>query len=194
MGEHDDYALDVLAHDLGNSKNSRLYKRLVLKDEVVTEVSVMNETRQDPGALLVLCELREGASPARVEAAVREEIGKQIAEGVDKRDLHRIRSQIRASFLFQDEAALDLAMKLSRFEAGTPNGYRTLETVLPTYDSLTRKQLRQVAAKYFDFNRAAVVWSLPAAGANASTAQSPAARIAAKTKKADKGRKAGKRA
>jgi len=196
MGERDDYALDVLAHDLGNSKNSRLYKRLVLKDELVIEVSVMNETRQDPGALLVLCELREGASPAKVEAAVREEIEKQIAEGVDKRDLHRIRSQIRASFLFQDEAALDLAMKLSRFEAGTPNGYRTLETVLPTYDSLTRKELRQVASKYFDFNRAAVVWSLPAAGANAppATQADQQAKTAVKAKKADKGKKAGKRA
>ncbi|HEX6813445.1 MAG TPA: pitrilysin family protein [Planctomycetota bacterium] len=202
MGERDDYALDVLAHDLGNSKNSRLYKRLVLKDELVIEVSVMNETRQDPGALLVLCELREGANPARVEAAIREEVGKQIAEGVDKRDLERIRSQIRASFLFQDEAALDLAMKLSRFEAGAPEGYRTLETVLPTYDSLTRKELRQVAAKYFDFDRAAIVWAMPAAGAQ--TAASAQAKDQpsgggkderGKQKKGEqKGKKAGKRA
>ncbi len=217
MGDRDDYALDVLAHDLGNSKNSRLYRRLVLKDELVTDVSVLNETRQDPGAFFVLCELREGSSPARVEAAVREEIGKQIEEGVTKKDLDRIRTQIRASFLFQDEAVLDLAMKLCRFEAGTPGGFRTLEGVLPTYASLQNKELREVAAKYFDFRRAAIVWAMPAAGsvpANApkrrTVARKPVAKKTpsrlvkkddkvkagpkAKTKQKSKTKKAGKRA
>jgi len=162
MGERDDYALDILAHDLGNSKNSRLYKRLVVAEELVTEVSVMNETRQEPGALFVMCELREGVDPARVERAVREEIVAQREEGVSRKDLDRIRMQIRSSFLFQDESVLDQAMKLARFEAGTPDGYRTLATVLPTYDSLTSKELQEVAGRYFDFRKAAVVWALPA--------------------------------
>ena len=163
MGERDDYALDVLAHDLGNSKNSRLYRRLVLKDELVTDVHVMNETRQDPGALFLMCELRDGVEPAKVEAIVREEIRAQVQEGVAKKDLARIRTQIRSSFLFQDEAVLDMAMKLGRFEAGTPGGFRTLGSVLATYDSLTSAELRNVAAKFFDFDRIAVVWGLPAA-------------------------------
>lgn len=163
MGERDDYALDVLAHDLGNSKNSRLYRRLVLKDELVTDVHVMNETRQDPGALFLMCELRDGVEPAKVEAIVREEIRAQVQEGVAKKDLARIRTQIRSSFLFQDEAVLDMAMKLGRFEAGTPGGFRTLGSVLATYDSLTSAELRTVAAKFFDFDRIAVVWGLPAA-------------------------------
>lgn len=163
MGERDDYALDILAHDLGNSKNSRLYKRLVVAEELVTEVSVMNETRQEPGALFVMCELREGVDPAQVERAVREEIVAQREEGVAKKDLDRIRMQIRSSFLFQDESVLDQAMKLARFEAGTPDGYRTLANVLPTYDSLGSKELQEVASRYLDFRKAAVVWALPAA-------------------------------
>jgi zinc protease len=165
MGERDDYALDVLAHDLGNSKNSRLYRRLVLREELVTDVNVVNETRQEPGALFVMCELRPGSDPARVEAIVRAEIARQIEEGTAKQDLERIRAQIRASFLFQDEAVLDLAMKLGRFEASTPDGFRTLAKVLPTYDSLTQRELREVAARYLDFRRAAVVWALPGAAA-----------------------------
>ncbi|MCA8963402.1 MAG: insulinase family protein [Planctomycetes bacterium] len=182
MGERDDYALDVIAHDLGNSKNSRLYKRLVLEDELVTDVSVINETRQDPGGFFVMCELRDGADPAEVEAAIREEIAAQRDVGVAKKDLARIRTQIRASFLFQDEAVLDLAMKLARFEAGTPDGYRTLANVLPTYDSLTPKELAEVSAKYLTFDRAAVVWALPAA----TTA--PGVKPRAKVKAAGKGR------
>ncbi len=191
MGERDDYALDVLAHDLGNSKNSRLYRRLVIDEELVTDVNVMNETRQEPGALFVLCELRDGVAPAKVEVAVREVIAASIAEGVGKRDLQRIKAQIRASFLFQDEAVLDLAMKLARFEAGTPEGYRTLSTVLPTYDSLTAKELREAAAKYFDFDRSAVVWAVPAGAGKRKNSKGAAA---AKRPGARNGKKKGRRA
>ena len=178
VGERDDYALDLIAHDLANSKNSRLYRRLVMKEELVTDVNVMNETRQEPGALFVMCELRDGSVPAKVEAIVREEVKALVREGVAKQDLQRIKAQIRASFLFQDESVLDLAMKLGRFEAGTPDGYRTLATALPTYDSLTPAELRDVAAKYLDFERAVVVWALPglqaAAGGKAAKGQANA--------------------
>jgi zinc protease len=160
-GERDDFALDVLAHELGGGKNSRLYKRLVLEDELVADVTVANETRLDPGALFVFAELRDGVDPERVEAAVREEIEAVRREGVSKKDLERIRAQIHASFLFQDEAVLDLALKLARFEALTPDGWRTLAKVLPAYDSLANKELVQAAAKYLQFDRSAWVWALP---------------------------------
>ena len=162
MGERDDYALDLIAHDLGNSKNSRLYRRLVLKDRTVGDISVINETRQDPGGFFLLAELHPGADRGKVEAAIREEVAALVAEGVAERDLRRIRTQIRSSFLFQDETVLDMAMKLARFEAGTPDGYRTLADVLPTYDALKRRDLKEVAARYLDFDRATVVWAVPA--------------------------------
>ncbi|MEQ1631289.1 MAG: pitrilysin family protein [Planctomycetota bacterium] len=160
-GERDDYALDVLAHDLGIGKNSRLYKRLVVEDESVTDVSVINETRLDPGAMFVLAELRDGASLQKVEAAIREEIDALVRTGVAKADLARIRAQIRAGFLFQDESVLDHALKLARFEALTPGGYRTLETVLPTYASLKPEELKQVAARYLLSSRSVCVHAVP---------------------------------
>jgi zinc protease len=162
MGERDDYALDILSHDLGSGKNSRLYRRLVMKEELLTEVHVLNETRVDPGGLFLLLELRDGASPKHVERAVREEVAALCAEGVRKHDHRRIREQIRAAFLFQDETALDQAMKIGKFEAFAPEGHRALATVLDTYDSLTGKELRAAAARYLDFRRASIVWALPA--------------------------------
>jgi hypothetical protein len=46
-----------------------------------------------------------------------------------------------------------------------------LATVLPTYDSITNKELREVAAKYFDFDRAAVVWAVPAGAGKGAKAK-----------------------
>jgi zinc protease len=163
----------VLSHELGIGKNSRLYRRLVLRDELVTEVTVINETRLDPGALFVLAELREGADLQTVERAVREEIEALVEEGVAKTDLQRIRAQIQAAFLFQDEAVLELALKLARFEALTPEGHRTLAGVLPVYESLTNRELKAAAAKYLLPERSACVWSVAsaAAGSNGSPAR-----------------------
>ncbi|HEB53644.1 MAG TPA: insulinase family protein [bacterium] len=183
VGERDDYALDLLAHELGNSKNSRLYRRLVVADRTVSDVSVMNETREDPGGFFVLAELHPGADPGKVERAIREEVAALVQEGVAARDLKRIRTQIRASFLFQNEAVLDQAMKLARFEAATPDGYRTLGDVLPTYDAITRRELREVARRYLGFDRAAVVWAMPA---------EPAAKPRPQKRSSDKGRRAQK--
>ena len=122
-----------------------------------------------------------------------------IREGVAAADLRRIRTQIEASFLFQDETVLDLAMKLARFEAGTPGGYRTLADVLPTYASIKKRELKEVAAKYFNFDRATVAWALPAAPpAAAAPRRRPAAKKSAKkaAKKAAKkpAKKAAKKA
>ena len=162
MGERDDYALDLLSLELGNSKNSRLYRRLVVQDRLCSEVMVMNEVRQDPGGFFIMCELHPGKDPDKVERAIREEVAGLIQDGVAARDLRRIRTQIESSFLFQDETVHDLAMKLARFEAGTPDGYKTLADVLPTYESMNKDELRGVAAKYFRFDRATVAWAFPA--------------------------------
>ena len=181
MGERDDYALDLIANDLGNSKNSRLYRRLVVKDQTVTDVSVLNEVRQDPGGFFILCELHPGADHRKVEKAIREEVEALTREGVAERDLKRIRTQIRSSFLFQDETALDMAMKLARFEAGTENGFSTLAEVLPTYDSMQRRELRDIAAKYLQPDQATVVWGMPEAVPESVSRKAPAKKR--KTKK-----------
>jgi zinc protease len=160
-GERDDYVLDLLAHELGLGKNSLLYRRLVLRDESVTDVSVIHESRLDPGALFVLADLREGADLAAVEQAVREEVDGLMRRGVRKESLARIRAQIRASFLFQDESALGHALKLARFEALTPGGYRTLDSVLPTYESIKPEEMRQAAARYFAPQRSVVIHAVP---------------------------------
>ncbi len=185
-GERDDYALDVLAHELGIGKNSRLYRRLVVDTELVTDVSVVNETRLDPGAMFVLAELREGADIDRVERIVREEIDGLARHGIDKKDLARIRAQIRASFLFQDESVLDHAMKLARFEALTPGGHRTLATVLPTYESLKPDELRQVAARYLSPLRSVCVHAVPGRLDAAAAGDGAAGRKKKKRKKKSK--------
>ncbi|MHC4512660.1 MAG: M16 family metallopeptidase [Planctomycetota bacterium] len=161
MGEDDDFVLDVLSTVLGSGKSSRLYKRLVLAEELVTDVWVMNETRLDPGVFWITAELRKNAEPARVEVALREELGKLIDKGVAAAELKRARTQLRSSFLFEEEAALDAAMKIGRFQALSAKGYRQLAGVLGAFDKITNAQLKAVAKRYLHADAWNLAWSLP---------------------------------
>jgi zinc protease len=161
MGERGDFALDFLSHALGSSKSSRLHRRLVLDEEVATYVTTHNETRLDQGLFWILAELHAGVDVERVEGMIREEIARLCEEGVEAAEQRRARVQIRSSYLFEDETVLDAALKIGRFEALASAGHRLLDDVLPTYDEIDRRELREVARRYFGPEAWSVVWSLP---------------------------------
>ena len=161
MGHPDDFVLDVIAHALGSTRSSRLYRRLVLEEQQATYVSTVNEPRFDPGIFWVVLELREGADPVAVESMVREEISELCRKGVRVPDLRRIRVQLRSSFLFEDETVQDVAMKIGRFEALTETGYPMLKDVLETYAGIDRSQIVEVAKRYLSPANCTVAWSVP---------------------------------
>ena len=163
MGERDDFVLDLIANVLGGGKTSRLYQRLVLEDRIASGVSVHNETRRDPGLLWITAEVLEGKHPAKVEAAVREELAKLVARGATAPELTRTRTLLRSAFLFDEETAMDLANKLGRFEALCPEGWRMLPKVTATFAAIGNRELVEVAGRYLQQDRFVVVWSMPQA-------------------------------
>ncbi len=161
IGEDDDLALDLLSQILSGGRTSRLYRRLVHGDELATMAQAMNETRQDPGVFWVLVELKPGASREQAEAAVRDEIRAFIARGPTPAEMKRARTQIEAAQQFEQEAVMDVALKIARFESGVPGGYRALANLAARYRAIDARKVREVAARYFASDRWNVVWSLP---------------------------------
>jgi zinc protease len=149
MGERDDFVLDVLAHVLGADKTGRLAKRLVHEDQVATNVWVSNEVRLDPGILCIYIELRPGADPERVERLVVEELERLESRGALAGELARAKSQLRSSYLFEEETVLDIALRIGRFESTAVQGHGVLGEVLDQYGSVTSRDLVDVARRYF---------------------------------------------
>ena len=195
MGVDDDFALDVLAHAMAQNRSSRLHRRLILEEGLASYVTAWNETRRDPGLFMILIELNEGADPGKVEAILRTEFAGLLEKGVPAAELKRIRTQLRASFLFEDETAMGLATKIGRFEAVAQGGHRLMRTYVERYDALDNKQLKEVAARYFSDDLATLVWSHPERAAVAqSTAKSkPIKAAAAKSATGKRGKKTAKK-
>lgn len=91
--------LQIAAGVLGDGKNSRLYKRLVYKDQIATDVVVGIVTRELGSQFLLWATAKPGETLDAVEAAVNEELEKFLRDGPTTDELERIRIGERSSFV-----------------------------------------------------------------------------------------------
>ncbi len=161
MGSEEDFVCDVMTAVLGAGRSSRLHKRLVQDMQILTDVSVNNESRMDPGVFWISCELRQGVRPEQVETVIREELERLKTESVSAAELRRARTQLQTSFLFEEETTLDAAMKIGRFEAQSAAGYKQLADIPGVFATVDSRRIREVARRYLHADAWNVVWSLP---------------------------------
>ena len=161
MGEVDDFTLDVLSIALAGGKSGRLYRTMVLERQLVTDVSTYNEPRLDPGAFWFTFELCEGVACEVVEECLHEELLKVCDQGLDEGEIRRARTQLESAFLFEEETALDSAMKIGRWEAQCLGGYKRLADVDGLYAAVDSKAVQAVVDRYFSPDTWNVVRSLP---------------------------------
>ena len=91
--------LRVLAQVLGGSRSSRLHRRLLHQDRLVDGVNVFASGSQLGGQFIIIANVREGVEPARVEAAIDEELARLVAEGPTDAELEQARTVLRAGFV-----------------------------------------------------------------------------------------------
>lgn len=91
--------LQLLGQVLAADKNSRLYKRLVLDEQLATGVSASVWNRVLGGQFMIVAEIKPGADIARVERIVGEELQRLLAEGPTDAELARVRTATTASFI-----------------------------------------------------------------------------------------------
>ena len=97
---HPDQTYLSMAFDiLGSGKTSRLYKRLVYKDRIASDVSAFMDDREIASQLLLMTTAQPGGDLAAVERVQDEELRRFIASGPTADELNRIKTQRRASFI-----------------------------------------------------------------------------------------------
>ncbi|AOS96057.1 Peptidase M16 inactive domain protein [Microbulbifer aggregans] len=90
MGHEDSNALSLAAAVLGSGKNSRLYERLVYKDQIATSVETALYEFELASVLQVIADAKTGVELATVEAAIEEELARFMEEGPTEEELARV--------------------------------------------------------------------------------------------------------
>ena len=96
-GERDLALLDLAADMLGGGKSSRLYQRLVYRDKLVDSVSASIMWFELVSPFSVEADVKQGVDPAKVEAAIGEEVAKFLAEGPTEEELSRYKATAYAA-------------------------------------------------------------------------------------------------
>ncbi|MBY6210960.1 insulinase family protein [Microbulbifer agarilyticus] len=97
LGHGDADAMEVAAQVLGSGKNSRLYKRLVYKDQIATNAYVSHYQFELASIFQVIVDAKPGVDLAKVESAVNEELANFLESGPTAAELKRVNMSTYAS-------------------------------------------------------------------------------------------------
>ncbi len=157
VADTDSYVLHVAEMILSTGKTSRLYQRLVEKDQSVTVVKASYNDHIDPSLFYIQAELKPGFEITRVEQAVYEEIERLKSAGVTGAELEKAKRQIEADIVLSNEEYLQQAILLGQFETialadhipPDSRGYKYLDTMLDRIRAVSAEDVARVARKYF---------------------------------------------
>jgi zinc protease len=167
-------ALDILAEVLGGGSVSRLYRTLVVRDQIAAYVaSWYSGDELDYGTLGVYGSPVPGIDVARVEAAIDGEIASIVRDGITTDELARAKNRLMAESVY----ALDSQTSLARIFGSALSTGSTVQAVLDwdnVIEAVTIEDVKKAAAKVLDIRRSVTGVLLPAeSGVGAEAAPPP---------------------
>lgn len=154
-GHPDSFALDLAAAVLGAGDSSRLYKKLVYRDQTATSAGGYNITNADPGAFLVMAAMKPGQKTGGAEKILRQEVLRLQKELVSETELQKVKNQLMKDYIDGlmtiDGKAQALATNEILF-----GSFEKLFTDLEKYKAVTVKDIQRVAQKYLRTEREVV--------------------------------------
>ncbi|MGM5471119.1 M16 family metallopeptidase [Flavobacteriaceae bacterium LMO-SS05] len=118
----DAYALGFLAQLLANGKKAPMYKVLVKEKELTSEVRAYNNAQQIAGEFHIRVTANSGKNLAEIEDAIFESFKKFEDEGIQEKDIERIKASQETDFYNGISSVLGKSFQLARYNvfAGDP--------------------------------------------------------------------------
>ena len=91
--------LSMVGDVLSSGKNSRLYKRLIYDEQLVSSVSAYVSGLEIAGTFEITAMINPGVDEATVDAIIEEEMAKFLKQGPSKKELERVKIQNISSFV-----------------------------------------------------------------------------------------------
>ncbi|MDD9890887.1 MAG: pitrilysin family protein [Gammaproteobacteria bacterium] len=121
--------LDLFASILADGKNSRLYNRLVYRDQIATDVAAFIQAGEIASMFIIQATANPADNLEAVEAAIDEEMQQLLTQGPAQEELDRVQTQVRARFIRGIEriggfGGKSDALARSEVYGGSPDAYR----------------------------------------------------------------------
>jgi zinc protease len=154
-GTPGDAACDLLASILGRGKASRLYQRLIYRDQLATEVQVFQETRELQSVFTISALARPGVSVQALEKAIDQEVALLKASGPTPAELEAARTLVYTGAARRLESLMGRAQYLNQLQLTYGVG-ATVKSDLDRYEGATPASLQQTANQVLGTGRVVV--------------------------------------
>ena len=143
----DAYALELLGNILSSGRSSRLYKRLVEKEQAALDVQAFPFLLESAGMLGVHAVGQRGVTLDQLDTLISEEVERVKQDGVTEEEYQKARNQQEATFASGFGSMSTRAKNLARYRLfyGDAN---LINTELDRYLAVKREDLQRVANKY----------------------------------------------
>jgi zinc protease len=156
----DFYALNILRSVLFQGESSRMYQRLVDKDQLALDVSYDVDSAFDPTLGVITAQPRQGVDPPACEKAIYEELENVKSGLISDREMEKAKNNQLADFYREMRTINGRANTIGTYEVFMGD-YNKLFDAAKSYSAVTKEDVQRVAKKYFGPNNRTVATLLP---------------------------------
>jgi len=156
----DFYALNILRTILFQGESSRMYQRLVDKDQIALDVSSALEPAFDPTMVEVVAQPKQGVDPQACEKAIYEELERAASTFTTDVELEKAKNIRLVEFYRQVRTINGRANTIGTYEVFFGD-YNKLFEAAKNYSAVTKEDVQRVAKSYFGANNRTVATLLP---------------------------------
>ena len=160
----DFYALNILRTILFEGESSRMYQRLVDKEQIALDVSSYVEPALDPTLALVVAQPKQNVDPQACEKSIYEELERAKNTAITDTELQKAKN-IRLIEFYREMRTINGQREYHRYTYEVFFGdYKKLFDAAKNYGAVTKQDVQRVAKTYFGANNRTVATLLPGSG------------------------------
>jgi zinc protease len=156
----DYYSLQALETILFSGQSSRMYKRLVDRDQLALSVNGGGDWAFDPSLFTITAQPKAGVDPAAVEKAIYEELDKVKADGVADEELEKAKNMLLSGFYREVKTISGRSNAVGTYEVFFGD-YKKLFTAADDFARVTKADVQRAAKQYFGANNRTVATLVP---------------------------------
>jgi predicted Zn-dependent peptidase len=148
LNDPDYFVFDVIGEIMSGGRTTRLYKRLVEKDQIAVGIWAWMMGLRDRNLFMYAGTPKAPHTIQEIDATVLDEFEKLKTELVGEHELQRAKNQLAAGFVRAMESNLGLAKLLGEYEVVI--GWEFLRDYVAKTGAVTAEDIQRVARKYFN--------------------------------------------
>jgi zinc protease len=156
----DFYALNILRTVLYQGESSRMYQRLVDKDQLALFVRSFSSSAFDPSLEQIIAQPKKGVDPSACEKAIYEELERAKNSPITDEELEKAKNIRLVEFYQQMRTISGRANTIGTYEVFFGD-YNKLFDAAKNYAAVTKEDIRRVAKTYFGPNNRTVATLIP---------------------------------